>query len=70
MMFIERKKMNLNNLIKKQIQELSDIIDFRDDNEEWLNTIRGIDTNEYFWRHCGEKAYYKGKLSALRGLLK
>lgn len=58
--------------IKLKITSLEKLIDFRDNDRFWLNSVREgkqPDMNEYFWRHCGERDFYQGKLEQLKELI-
>jgi len=63
---------NIEETLERKIFELSKIIDFRDDDEEWRNKKRRgkYDDNHYFWIRCGERENYVGRLSAFEDLLK
>ena len=47
---------------KKRSEEIEEEINFRDNNEEWLNTWRENDTNKYHWFHGGERTIMFAKL--------
>jgi hypothetical protein len=59
-------------LLENKIKELEKVIDFRDNDEEWLNKEDDLDkggSNKYFWFHAGIQDEYKGKLKAIKELL-
>lgn len=65
--------MKLKDRLKSKIKNLEEVIEFRDNDEEWLKKLCDedmSDTNEYFWFHGGIGAKYHGKLEALKDLLK
>lgn len=64
--------MGIEEKLDSKIKELETLIKSRDNNDEWLNTMReeqGND-NEYFWFFCGEKERYKGIVDGLKESLR
>lgn len=62
--------MKLQEIIQEKIQSLESVIEFRSSDDKWKTTTRDKgEDNEYFWRFCGEREYYCGKVAALQNLL-
>ena len=53
----------------KNLEEVIKIADEFDGSDEEKRDVCGVVTAGYFWHHCGEGAYCKGKLAMLKEII-
>jgi hypothetical protein len=62
--------MTIEELLKKKIEKLESVIEFRTEDEDWLKADSGnSESNEYMWFWNGQQDNYNGRLKALKELM-